>query len=186
MQIIAHIIKCAIICIFDRIVVIPLTFFLMNQLKSSILATTSAILTTVSIWLSVGSVSALAEKPNYVAPSVGFVSGGTLYGVAAKFGVADNVALRPFIQFNSSSTNSLTIYGSSITYNFNIPRSELIPYLGIGYLGGNATGTSSVTGGLYGELGADYNTSENISLNANYKTGYSGSGFFNLGVGYRF
>jgi Outer membrane protein beta-barrel domain len=117
-------------------------------------------------------------------PSVGFTNGGTLYGVAAKFGVADNVAIRPFIQFNSSSTNSLTIYGSSITYNFNIPRSELIPYIGIGYAGGNATGTSSITAGFYGELGADYNASENFSLNGHYKTG--DSGFFNLGVGYRF
>jgi hypothetical protein len=55
---------------------------------------------------------------------------------------------------------------------------------GIGYAGGNATGTSSITAGFYGELGADYNASENISLNANYKIG--SSGFVNLGVGYRF
>jgi Outer membrane protein beta-barrel domain len=156
----------------------------MNQLKFSILAVTFSILTAASILLSVGSASASEEKQSYIAPSVGFVTGGTLYGVTAKFGVADNVAIRPFIQFNSSSTNSLTVYGSSVTYNFNIPRSELIPYLGVGYAGGNATGTSSITGGFYGELGTDYNVSENVSLNANYKTG--SSGFFNLGVGYRF
>ena len=158
--------------------------FMINQLKSSMLAATFSILTAASLLLSVGRASASEEKQNYIAPSVGFTNGGNIYGVAAKFGVADNVAVRPFIQFNSSNTNSLTIYGSSITYNFNIPKSELIPYLGIGYAGGNATGTSSITAGFYGELGADYNATENVSLNAHYKTG--SPGFFNLGVGYRF
>jgi Outer membrane protein beta-barrel domain len=104
--------------------------------------------------------------------------------VSAKLGVADNFAVRPFIQFNNSNTSSLTAYGLSVTYNFNIPRSGLIPYAGIGYLGGSSTGQSSINAGIYGEFGADYHASEQVSLNAHYKTANYGG--VNIGVGYRF
>ena len=152
--------------------------------KSSICAATSSILTAALILLSVSNASASEDKQNYLAPSVGFVSGGSLYGITAKLGVAENVSIRPFIQFNSSSTSSLTAYGASITQGFNIPRSGLIPYAGIGILGSSSTGNSSATSGIYGEFGADYNASESLSLNVNYKTPYYGG--FNIGVGYRF
>jgi hypothetical protein len=156
----------------------------MNQLKSSILATTAAILTAVSILLSVASASASEDKQNYIAPSVGFINRNTLYGVNAKFGIAENVALRPFIQFNNAGTGTTTTYGASVTYNFKIPNSGLIPYLGFG--GGEVatTGTDSGDGGFYFEGGVDYNASDNFVINANYKT--ATNSWINIGAGYRF
>jgi hypothetical protein len=46
--------------------------------KSSIFAATSSILTAALILLSVSSASAAEDKQNYIAPSVGFVNGGSL------------------------------------------------------------------------------------------------------------
>jgi hypothetical protein len=184
MQLFAHIIEYAIICTLNQIVVIPVTFFMMNQLKSSILATTAAILTAVSILLLVGSASAAEDKQNYIAPSVGFFNRTTLYGINAKFGIAENVALRPFIQFNNSGTGSATIYGTSVTYNLKIPSSGLIPYLGFGGGVVTTTGTDSGNSGFYFEGGVDYNASDNLVINANYKT--AANSWISIGAGYRF
>ncbi len=156
--------------------------------KFSILAATSSALMILSLaqqlpW-SIGSASAAEENSNYIGPTIGFTNGTTLYGVVSKFRIGDNVSVRPFIQFGNSSTSSATIYGGSVTYNFSIPQSGLVPYLGGGLAAVNTTGTASGSGGLYFEAGVDYNASDNISVNANYKTGKEG--FVNIGGGYRF
>jgi outer membrane protein W len=156
----------------------------MNQLKTSMLAATSSILAAVLILLSVDSASASEDKQNYVAPIVGFFNSNTLYGINAKFGIAENVALRPFIQSRSSDTGTGTAYGASVTYNFQMPSSGLIPYLGIGAAGVTTTGTASGNGGVYFEGGIDYNASDNLVINANYKS--AASSWINIGAGYRF
>jgi hypothetical protein len=46
------------------------------------------------------------------------------------------------------------------------------------------SGQSSINAGIYGEFGADYHASEQVSLNAHYKTANYGG--VNIGVGYRF
>jgi hypothetical protein len=152
--------------------------------KSSIFAATSSILTAALILLSVGSSSAAEDKQNYAAPSIGFVNGTTLYGINAKFGLAENVSLRPFIQSKNSGTGTGTAYGTSVTYNFKIPSSGLIPYLGIGAAEITTTGTASGNGGIYFEGGVDYNASDNFVINANYKS--ASSTWINIGAGYRF
>jgi hypothetical protein len=152
--------------------------------KLSIFAATSSILTAALILLSVSTASASEEKQNYIAPTVGVINNKTLYGVNTKFGIADSVAVRPFIQFYSASGGSATIYGGSVTYNFNSPKSGLIPYLGLGIAGITTTGTSSGSGGFYLEGGVDYNASETFVINANYKQG--DNGWINIGAGYRF
>jgi hypothetical protein len=152
--------------------------------KSSIFAATSSILTAAMILLSVSSASAAEDKQNYVAPSIGFVSGNTLYGINAKFGLAENIAVRPFIQLNNSGTGSVTVYGASVTYNLKIPNSGLIPYVGIGAGSVATTGTSSGKGGIYFEGGVDYNASDNLVINANYKS--ASTTWINIGAGYRF
>ena len=151
--------------------------------KSSIFAATSSILTAALILLSVSNASASEEKQNYVAPSIGFFNT-TIYGVNAKFGLGENVALRPFIQYASSGSGSVTVYGTSVTYNFKIPSSGLIPYLGVGAGAVATTGTSTGCGGVYFEGGVDYNASDNFVINANYKT--ASSSWINIGAGYRF
>ena len=157
---------------------------MINQLEFSIRMATFSILTAASILLSVGSASASEEKQNYVAPSVGFFGQNTLYGINGKFGIAENVALRPFIQFNNSGTGNITLYGASVTYNLNIPSSRLIPYLGVGGAAISKTGTASGSGGFYVEGGADYNANDNFVINANYKT--ASQTWINIGAGYRF
>jgi outer membrane protein W len=152
--------------------------------KSSIFAATSSILTAALILLSVSSARAAEEKQNYVAPSIGFVNGSTLYGVNAKFGLAENISLRPFIQYKNSGGGTGTAYGASVTYNFQIPSSKLIPYLGIGAAEVTTTGTASGNGGIYFEGGVDYNASDNFVINANYKS--ASSTWINIGAGYRF
>jgi hypothetical protein len=152
--------------------------------KSSIFAATSSILTAALILLSVSTASAGEDKQNYVAPSIGFVNGNTVYGINAKFGIAENVSLRPFIQSKSSGTGTGTAYGASVTYNFQIPSSRLIPYLGIGAAEVATTGTASGNGGFYFEGGVDYNASDNFVINANYKS--ASSTWINIGAGYRF
>ncbi len=152
--------------------------------KSSIIAATSSILTAAMILLSVSSASAAEDKQNYVAPSIGFVNSSTLYGINAKFGLAENIALRPFIQYKNSGTGTGTAYGASVTYNFQIPNSRFIPYLGLGAAEVTTTGSSSGSGGVYFEGGVDYNASESFVINANYKS--ASSTWINIGAGYRF
>jgi opacity protein-like surface antigen len=152
--------------------------------KLSILAVTSSILSAALMVLSIGSVSAVEENFNYIGPSITFTGGTTLYGVTSKFRVVENVSVRPFIQFTNSSNGSATVYGGTVTYDFSIPQSGLVPYLGGGLLEVNTTGTAIGRGGGYFEAGVDYNASDNISINANYRTGQDG--LFNVGAGYRF
>jgi hypothetical protein len=149
-----------------------------SGLKFSILAATSSAL----MILSIGRVSAVEDNLNYIGPSINFINGTTLYGVTSKFGVAENVSIRPFIQFASSGEGGLTIYGGSVNYGFNIPKSGLIPYVGFGYAVVNTTGVATGKSADYLEIGADYNATDNLALNAHYKT----NGWVNIGAGYRF
>jgi Outer membrane protein beta-barrel domain len=161
--------------------------------KSSILAVISSMATAAIVMCSVSSVSA-QEKTSYVGPSIGFGSGDAVYGVNAKFKVADDISVRPFIQFGNRSAGSvnatLTLYGASASYDFTLPQSEFKPYAGVGYIG--ATASVSVPGanfsgsssGIYFEVGSDYNISDTIALNANYK--FRDGGYLSVGGAYRF
>ena len=146
-----------------------------------------------------------ANKRNYVGLTVGSIFQIPAYGLTAKIGVADNISVRPFIQFakvprivsSFDGANDVNIdgfiYGLSATYDFNIPKSDFIPYAGIGLANASGTATSSnptpssssgFTSPVYIELGADYNFTDNITINANYK--FQDLGFFSFGAGYRF
>jgi hypothetical protein len=93
-----------------------------------------------------------------------------------------DLPLRPLIQYENSGTG--TAYGASVTYNFQIPSSRLIPYLGVGAGEVATTGTASGNGGIYSEGGVDYNASDNLVINANYKS--ASTAWINIGAGYRF
>jgi opacity protein-like surface antigen len=116
--------------------------------------------------------------------------------------------VRPFIQYgkvpesllrlgnegNGSVTNiSGFVYGVSATYDFSVAKSDLISYAGIGIA--NASGSvsysrpvtgsqSSFTSPIFIEIGADYNFTDNITINANYK--FQDLGFLSFGAEYRF
>ncbi len=130
------------------------------------------------------------KSKNYVGVTTSFINGITLYGINSKVGVFDNISVRPFIEFGNvavDQTNaSVVFYGASATYDFDIPNSGLSPYVGVGVgsISASAGNDRASSSGYYSELGIDYNASDSIVINANYKT--SQSGFFNIAAGYRF
>jgi hypothetical protein len=160
------------------------------------LALASAILTLSVVGVTLVPAAAQAQpmptdKKNYVGPQVNFFNGATGFGATSKFGVADNISVRPFVSFASQGGVSATFYGAAATYDFNLdqpgqPPTGFTPYAGIGYLGVSASagGFSGSASSVYFELGSDYEVSENIALNANYR--FKDGGFFSIGGGWKF
>lgn len=170
-------------------------YILIMSFKSYFLAATASLLTTSILAMSAS--GAMAETKNYAGVSLGSWSSTTAFGVNGKFGVAENISVRPFVQFASQSyfggNYNVTLYGASATYDFNMPgKAELTPYVGLGLIG--ATSSASVAGfsasasttSTYFEGGADYTLSDNIVLNANYKSNSTAGGYFSVGAGYNF
>jgi hypothetical protein len=58
-----------------------------------------------------------------------------------------------------------------------------MPYLGFGAAEVATTGTNTGNGGVYFEGGVDYNASDNLVINANYKS--ASTAWVNIGAGYR-
>lgn len=128
----------------------------------------------------------------------------TSYGVTGKIEVSDNISVRPFFTSGSGSSSTLslpgftgnvnystTTYGLAGTYDYKLPNSNFTPYGGAGYY--SASVNTSVTpnivsipsnnqSGLYFEVGVDYQVSDSIIVNANYKS-INGLG---IAVGYGF
>lgn len=97
---------------------------------------------------------------NYIAPSVTFGGGSSVFGIDSKFGIADNVSLRPYIAFPSGSTQ----FGSSITYDWDLRQASLpiTPFVGLGL--SFETGNSNNTTTGFAQVGADLNVSDSIAL----------------------
>jgi opacity protein-like surface antigen len=118
-----------------------------------------------------GVVAAITQAPtaalaggignNYIAPSVTFGSGSSVFGIDGKIGVADNFALRPFIAFPSGGTE----YGTSLTYDWDLRQASLpiTPFIGLGieFQSGNQNNTT--TSG-FAQVGADFNISDSVAL----------------------
>ena len=161
--------------------------------KKSIFAVASCLLTASCVLLSAGGASA-QEKTSYVGPSIGFSNGTTLFGINAKVKVADSISIRPFVQFGSRSVGpvsaTVTFYGASATYDFSLPSTQFAPYAGVGYLGATASASfqgssaSASDSSIYFEVGSDYNITDSIAVNANYK--FKDNGFLSIGGAYRF
>ena len=97
---------------------------------------------------------------NYVAPSVTFGGGSSVFGIDSKLGIADNISLRPFISFPSGGT----VFGTSITYDWDLRQASLpiTPFIGLGL--DFATGGSNTTTTGFAQVGADFNVSKDIAL----------------------
>jgi hypothetical protein len=128
---------------------------------------------------------------NYIGPSVLFGNGATQFAVDSKFGVSDNLSLRPFVAFG----NGATFFGSSLTYDFNLSnggggtlgeRTQVTPFLGGGVA--IASGGSSNTVGYF-TGGADFGVTENVDLKAELDVPFTSSGsstVVRLGAGFKF
>jgi hypothetical protein len=97
-----------------------------------------------------------------VGPSVLIGSGNTFIGVDSKFGVADNVSVRPAVYFG----NGATLFGAAVTYDFDLPgnSSKFTPFVGGNLLIATGGGASATAVGLVG--GADFDVTDTIQLKA--------------------
>jgi|GEM_PF-686827 len=100
---------------------------------------------------------------NTIGPALFFGSRSTTVGIDSKFGVSDNLSLRPFVIFPRLGT----IFGGSVTYDFNISRGEkvqIIPFVGAGVSIATANNFSNAIG--YFTAGADFGIAESVELKA--------------------
>jgi hypothetical protein len=156
-------------------------------MKNNILA--AAILC--SAIASVGiSASAQAEMgKSVIGPSLAIGNGNTSFGIDSKFGIADNISLRPAIYFG----NGATVIGSALTYDFDLRAagnaSKITPFLGGAVFLGTSGGNNATIAGFVG--GADFDISNDIQLKGAINvpiTNNAGAGstFVTLGAGFKF
>jgi hypothetical protein len=101
---------------------------------------------------------------NSVGPSLLIGNGTTAIGVDSKFGVSENLSIRPAVYFR----DGLTAFGASLTYDFDVSRSskfQFTPYLGGGVSILSANGGGSRTDTFF-TGGADFGISDSIDLKA--------------------
>ena len=121
---------------------------------------------------------------NYIAPSVSFGGGSSVFGIDGKIGVADNFALRPFVTFPSGGTE----YGTSLTYDWDLHQASLpiTPFVGVGIDFQTSNNNNTQTKG-FAQVGADFNVSDSIALLGAVAIPFnSGNTSVTLGAGFRF
>ena len=125
---------------------------------------------------------------NTIGPSLLITNGTTSIGIDGKFGISDNISVRPAAYFPSGGT----AFGAALTYDFDVSRSsklQITPYLGGGllFLSANNGGGSNTQTFFTG--GADFGISDSVDLKAalivplssnNSSTGVT------LGAGFKF
>jgi hypothetical protein len=97
-----------------------------------------------------------------IGPSLAIGSGQTSIGIDSKFGVSNNISVRPFIYFPSGETD----FGAALTYDFNLrsngDRVLITPFVG-GSIDVNTANQNSITTvGLVG--GADFALTDSLQL----------------------
>jgi hypothetical protein len=105
-----------------------------------------------------------------IGPSVAFGSGQTSIGIDSKFGVSNNISVRPFIYFPNGGTD----FGAALTYDFNFTsngdyysdglrqRSLFTPFVGASIDVNTSDRNSTTTVGLVG--GADFALTDSLQL----------------------
>jgi hypothetical protein len=97
-----------------------------------------------------------------IGPSIEFGNGQTVFGVDSKFGIRENLSLRPFIYFPNGGTN----FGTALTYDFNLRNTantlQLTPFVGGSVNFNTGDGNSTTSFGLVG--GVDLDLSDSLRL----------------------
>jgi hypothetical protein len=123
------------------------------------------------------------SKESYIGPTIIFGGGSSIFGVNGKFGIAENISVRPVVAFGSGAT----AFGASATYDFNLPgqsTTKFEPFAGIGFVTATGAGGSGI---VYAQAGTDFGITDNIVLNADLKIPLSGGGtLFGIGAGFKF
>jgi hypothetical protein len=137
----------------------------------------------------IGSISSAtageSARKNYVGPAISSFYGVTGIGANARFSISENLSARPFAIFSSGNNGaSATTIGSSVTYDYNFPKSDWTIYGGLGAAFGSGSNGSQASG-LFFAAGIEYRISDSLVLNSNGLSDRSGSaGTF--GVGFNF
>lgn len=101
---------------------------------------------------------------NVVGPSLAIGGGQTAVGIDSKFGLTENISVRPFVYFPSGGT----VLGSGVTYDFNLTNTgnkvQITPFLGGLVSFGIGSGNTNTAFDLLG--GADFDVTDTIQLKA--------------------
>ena len=125
---------------------------------------------------------------NTVGPSLLIGNGSSAIGVDSKFGISDNISIRPSVYFPSGGT----LFGAALTYDFDVSRSsklQITPYVGGGLLfasANNGGGSATVT---FFTGGADFGISDSVDLKAGLTVPFNNNGsttLVSLGAGFKF
>ena len=121
-----------------------------------------------------------------IGPSLLITNGQTSIGIDSKFGISDNLSIRPSVYFPRGGT----LFGAALTYDFDLSRSskvQITPYIGGGVLIGSGGGSSETVALFTG--GADFGISDSVDLKAALVVPFSGNNSttaFTLGAGFKF
>jgi hypothetical protein len=114
--------------------------------------------------MGIGSPARAEQGRNIVGPSVAIGGGITTFGVDSKFGLNENLSVRPFVYFPNGGTD----FGAAFTYEFNIanPSSkvQITPFIGGAIDVNSINNTSATKVSFVG--GADFDVSDSLQLKA--------------------
>ena len=151
-----------------------------------LLATLSIFITTIAITQLPKQALCNEITHNNIAATIGNGSGKSNFGINSKIGISDNISVRPFITLPSGGAT----FGSSVSYDWNIPQSptsSIAPFIGLG-IESEGDGVTRLTTG-FAQVGADLNISEQFVLVGSITIPFdrsNGSGNLTVGGGLRF
>jgi hypothetical protein len=123
-----------------------------------------------------------------IGPSVEF-GNGTAFGVDSKFGISNNLSLRPFVYFPDSGTK----FGTALTYDLPLSNNartlQLTPFVGGSVDFNTGNGNNNTTNfGLVGGVDLDLTDSLRLkgAVDVPISNGQDRSTTFTAGVGIRF
>ncbi len=124
-----------------------------------------------------------------IGPSVEFGNGQTVFGVDSKFGISNNLSLRPFVYFPNSGTK----FGTALTYDIPLTNTantlQLTPFVGGSVDFNTGNGNNNTTSfGLVG--GADLDLTDSLRLKGAItvplNNGQNRDTNITIGAGFRF
>jgi hypothetical protein len=123
-----------------------------------------------------------------IGPSVEF-GDGTAFGVDSKFGISNNLSLRPFVYFPNSGTK----FGTALTYDLTLSNNartlQLTPFVGGSVDFNTGNGNNNTTNfGLVGGVDLDLTDSLRLkgAVDVPISNGQDRSTTFTVGAGFRF
>jgi hypothetical protein len=124
---------------------------------------------------------------NTIGPSISLGRGSAI-GIDSRFGISENISLRPFIYFGNGGTD----FGTALTYDINLrttnSSNKITPFIGGAVDIATGNNTSVTTASLV--AGAEYELTETIQLkaavNVPLSSGQGQSTNVTVGAGFRF